>query len=607
MPPLPPPQVIIAAILALIVALMPFLGDSSTGPGSSGTGSERTSTAPSTPVPSPMTPETTTEAPEPEATPDEDVTPRPEATVISGPDIVSVTGNRATGYRVELSGRQQLEVGDPVAVPVTPENPTGVVGRVTAVGENAAGTTFTATAVSLAEVYSEFRISREIPVDLPVSLTPEAFTCDGGAGEFVVEVPDLRATVTLRLDISRETTAVSTGLTGSLSLDAVTDSAVFCSVDPSALPRVTVPVEGPLTLAVGATVSTDSSGPAEMHLTAEEQQTLGAVIVGGRSEPVTTHTLTGASVSAGPADPPGENGVTLSIGGDVALSTGAGSEPGFTVVGDTALSAFPSDRKQDRRCIDVHRQQTLTATTPDRGLLPWTVTPLSERNDSLHAGGSCPGAPDGGQVQLPGGGDVPDSPVGDREVVTTDGPLDALTVATDLRCDPRTADGTPLLSPGPCTTSVTVEGTTYGPAGDESLQLLSRQIRGAGTITRPTVITTRLAAGTTGVYVDQVDTLVRGSAGWATTTAVRNYTDTEQSISVSRVIPCGDDPTAKGSEVGCGGIRTGTRMEAYTLGVTASADGGTAELTWNRTLEPGQSAAFRSRLFFEVPPRSLRS
>ncbi|MCK7678571.1 hypothetical protein M0E84_11100 [Corynebacterium sp. CCM 9186] len=190
--------------------------------------------------------------------------------------------------------------------------------------------------------------------------------------------------------------------------------------------------------------------------------------------------------------------------------------------------------------------------------------------------------------------------------MTTDGPLDALTVATDLRCDPRTADGTPLLSPGPCTTSVTVEGTTYGPAGDEPLQLLSRQIRGAGTITRPTVITTRLAAGTTGVYVDQVDTLVRGSAGWATTTAVRNHADTEQTISVSRALPCGDGPVTGGAEVVCGGPRTGTRMEAYTLGVTASANGGTAELTWNRTLEPGKSAAFRSRLFFDAPSRNLR-
>ena len=95
-----------------------------------------------------MTPDTTTETTEPETTPDEKVTPRPETAVISGPDIVSVTGNRASGYHVELTGQHPLGVGDPVAVPVTPENSTGVVGRVTAVGETATGTTFTATAVS---------------------------------------------------------------------------------------------------------------------------------------------------------------------------------------------------------------------------------------------------------------------------------------------------------------------------------------------------------------------------------------------------------------------------------------------------------------------------
>ncbi|MBI9001024.1 hypothetical protein M0E87_11465 [Corynebacterium sp. CCM 9185] len=598
MPPLPPPQVIIAAVLTLIVTLMPFLGGSSTGTGSSGTESARTSTSPSTPSPSPEPPPETTE---PEPTSEEDVTPRPEATVIDGPDIVSVTGNRVAGYRVELTGRHELGVGDPVAVPVTSANPTGVVGRITGVGETAGGTTFTADAAPLDEVYSEFRISREIPVNLPLSLAPEAFTCDGGSGKFIVDAPDLRAVVTLRLDISRETAAISTELTGSLSLDAATDSAVFCSVDPSALPRATVPVEGPLALTVGATVASDSSGPAEVHLSATEKQVLGAVVVGARSEPVTAHTLTGVAVSAGPADPPGEDGATLSLGSDVGLSTGTGSDPGFAVVGDTALSVFPAERNRNRYCFDVRRQQTVTVAT-DRGLIPWTVTPLSERNDSRHAGGSCSGTADGGPIQLPGGGHIPDSPVGDREVVTTGGPLDELTVTTDLRCDPRSTSGGALLSPGPCATRVTVDGATYGAGSDEPLRLLSRSIRGEGTVERPIVITTRLAVGAIGVYVDQVDTLVRGSAGWATTTAVRNRTDVDHRISVTRAIPCSNGAVVGGSStVAC----DRARLEAYSLGVTASVDEDTAGLIWERSLRPGKSAAFRSRLFFDVPAHEI--
>ncbi|MCK7638393.1 hypothetical protein [Corynebacterium pygosceleis] len=603
MTPLPPPPIVIAAVLAVITAMLAsFTGGSSEVPGSSrGMHPEQTSDVSDPPTSSttPGTPRDPTE-PEPEPAPVEKVTPRPETTVLGDRSIVNVAGNRADGYRIELHGRHELRVGAPVVVPVTDRNPTGVVGRVTGVEHTATGTTFTAEAAPLDAAYTEFRISREIPVDLPVILTPDAFTCDGSPSEFHLDAPGLRAVVTLRLDVSRETAAVSTALTGPLTLDAATGAAVFCTVDPSRLPRSVIPVEGPLTLTVGATVSADATGPADVHVTATEEQTQGAVIVGARSLPVTEHRLRDVSATTGDGTVAGEDGVALTLGGAVALSTGPRSVPGLTVAGDTTLSVFPSDRSGNRRCTDIHRQQTVTVDTPDRGLLPWSVTPLSERNDTLLAAGSCPGGPTHHPLPLPGGGDLPNSPVGDREVVTVDGPLDTVTVTGDLRCEPHSADGVPLLPAGPCTTRVTVDGVTYGP-GAEPLRRLSRTVRGDGTVDSPLIVTTRLTVGRLGVYVDQVDTLVRGSAGWASTVTVRNSTDTGRDVSVTRAVPCtGGDPTGQPAGATCDAGGHTARIEAYTLGVARATGDDTVELTWNRFLAPDRSAAFRSRLFFDV-------
>lgn len=145
--------------------------------------------------------------------------------------------------------------------------------------------------------------------------------------------------------------------------------------------------------------------------------------------------------------------------------------------------------------------------------------------------------------------------------------LASVTISPDLNCDVQTnvdANGS-FFGDDACATLFSVDGTMYGPAnipagpGFGNLTPVSQNTSGDGTESSPTVVTTVVDLGSTGITATETDTWAVGATSFTTSVEVDNGDSTAHSVIVYRAGDCyfNDSDAGFGEVGGLAGLPAG--------------------------------------------------
>ncbi|MCK7675374.1 hypothetical protein [Corynebacterium pygosceleis] len=523
--------------------------------------------------PDAVTPLTPSEPLVPSIVPGPDTYVAPNHAVISS----TATGTGSDVTLLNIAADQAPAIGGYFVVNLSQNVTTGVIGRVTDVSVADSGLLkVTSVPVPIMEAYDEFVINTEVDITdaiivdsgttgtdergsgngkLPLNVPGNAWECTGDPGfELGLTGGDISIVVHLEFDPKARYMKFYTVTRTNVGAEASFGAGVSCTVDNNWIPEAFIPVGGPLGVTVGPEATFSTSGRVRLEASFEELSRQGYEINGDRYRVIRTINNDEATVTA-------EGEVETKLGFQV--RAGVGLEFGFIKAGiamgigpelvlsvrNFTIEVTSDDSIETKSCtveVSARFKGSIIGRAEIRWITGWEVKHEVSLGERIHLLNICSDAetttaPPTSPPHEPEPGDEPAEPGGQY---TRPGELTGLTVDQHLKCSVQSPeDGRSVFYDGDaCATNIRVDGVTYGwnyKGGTEPLTPVSGPtVHGSGTATDPMVIRTSVAAGDTGVVLDQEDFFIEGSGSYKTTIRVRNTGTTEHDVILYRVADC---------------------------------------------------------------------
>lgn len=564
--------VISAAVISVTACQPPDTGSS--GPGSSSSASITSTTMPTENEPGTTTPGTTTAAPPTSAEPTgpfepvdpgapsdwepenigNNIVPKPTTIVAAPGNVLSVTGDPSSAQSVVLAPGQAVPaVGGFLSVGIDQGTPSGVLGRVTAVATSDSGvTTVEIVPATIEDAYDAFQVNNVVTLDDAVSFDPGesnpgarsgpsrspslsksvsvgAFDCTTEGGITASARFDFgQQTAQVTFDAFRRYLRVTLELRPTLATEIGITAGTSCTLKDSVTPKVFVPVAGPFGIEFKPTLSisvrANTTLTSEMTLVA----TSGFEVSESRiralaSAPRFEQTFDVRSDTVGADVFLGLKG-SLTLAGRVSAGFLAGPQVDFDAVRQSgcfrATGAVTIGAFIEANLITSNWSARLATTTPQR----------------VEIATACRGT--GGTTATSTPPTTTDPPAPEPPVIVP-GQLTNLQILPSLQCSIESpTDGRSVFYAGTnCGTHLAIDGTTYGFIGSPYTVISGPSVTGTGSAADPLVIRTSVAAGDTGVTLDQIDTFVEGSSLYNTAITVNN-SGQARAVVLSRAADC---------------------------------------------------------------------
>lgn len=558
-------------------------------------------------------------------------------------------------------------VGEILVVNVTASTPIGVVGRVSQfIALDNGLVELTVEAVTLAEAYEDFSFDVDFTLrdaiiydagDVAMN-APQAFARSAGSPS-TMSIPPLASQWTCE---SGRDPRVEMGsvmeIKGKAQFDLWDRYAKFeleqkndlyvellgaleekCELSEDILPRVWIPIWGPLGFELGPEVSLTASATGGVKLSVNTTTTVGAVFDGNESKPIyrpSSQPLTPSVEGKASAD------VFVGLKGALKGEIGVADAGLFVQGGPGLVAEVVSGPRLDELCLQADLYGALTAGIEAEvkwiwdweAKLPGTTLVKLSIYDGCPEGRDEPGDSTGESAQ-------PTRPVPPQdEFYTRPGELTNLTIYPQLatRID-STEDGRSVYYGNYWAgTNIAVGGRSYGVASDWVYKdngfevLASPTVTGSGAPWDPFVVTTTVRAGDSGLVIDQLDVFEDLTGRYHTVISVRNTSEVAQDFVLYRAADCylnrNDYGTGAVFDGGASCIATDGRRITLTDGsgdVRSAAgrydaiwnavvdgtefaneatpghyDNGMG-ISWSRTIAPGASMNFTSTFQLEEP------
>ncbi len=491
------------------------------------------------------------------------VVPRPETVVAEPGTVLSITGDPTTSQVVVLAPDQRVpEIGGFLAVDIDQDNPLGALGRVVAINQTPGGATaVTIEPALLDEAYEVFQVNSTysmadavqfesgaggdgatpepesrrgpaIPASLNKLMDTSMFQCDGDKTGLTLSneltLADLR--VTIQFDMASRYFRTVVDLEPKAVLKLEVAGVLSCKVKPERMPRVRIPIAAVFGVNFKPVVSFSFKAGLDVTATNSVIASEGVEFSNGRSRSVHRAPIWETSIDfalAGKASTFVGLSGAFDMGGRATAGIEVGPEISFEV-NTTGLCLDTSGGVKVGGVLDL-----------DLVLFRWhqelTLLRLGDRLLVTRCSDDPTGPP---TTSAPVTTTPPTTtpPLG----VLVPGSLTNLRIDQNLRCSVISpTDGRSVYYGGnSCGTAVFVNGTTYGATGSAFTPVSGPTSTGDGSGGNPQIIRTTVAAGDTGVQIEQIDTFVEGSGSYNTTINVRNTLAEPVDVKLYRAADC---------------------------------------------------------------------
>ncbi|GCE39590.1 conserved repeat domain protein [Rhodococcus wratislaviensis] len=482
-----------------------------------------------------------------------EIVPKPQTVVAAAGTVLSISGDPNASQVVVLAPGQAIPaVGGFLAVDVDQDAPDGALGRVQSTGQNPSGSSaVTITPARIDEAYEVFRVNETVTLDDAVRYDAGAtdpnsrsgpsvgakikknanvgmFECKSTAGlEFTVDFDFNTITTNIVFDAFAQYLRVTTEIAPQISAALKAAGATECTSRNSSMPSAWLPVAGPVGILFRPKVELKFDAELEVSAGLGVTGKRGIEISGARARAVSgvtpwtkelrTTLSGGASAFVGLEAP-------ISLGGRASAGFSAGPRASFEASADGCVEAFGGVRINGFVEVDLFIANWRAQLD---GIVVGTTSLTRACEDDP--------APTTQPTTTPPPTTIPTEP----DIVP--GSLTGLQIDAMLRCrvdSPR--DGRSVFyGNNSCGTHAAVNGVVFGGlVGSPWTPVSGPADSGAGTAADPRVVRTSVAAGESGVSLDQVDTFVENASSYATTITVRNTGSSAARVVLYRAADC---------------------------------------------------------------------
>lgn len=584
------------------------------------------------------------------------IIPKADTVVAEPGDVVSVSGEFGEIQTVlYFSSDRHPSVGGFFAVNSGPGVPNGTVGKVVSVEAADGGMLRVALeAATITDAYAVFQINTTVRLEDNVLYVPgegeaqsrsagprtgfplsnKLISCKNDSGvELAVNGSIGNLSAAVQFDANAKYSRVTISSSQSLDVSLTGSGSAKCEKAPVGMtPEAIIPVGGPFSVKVGPAMSLAAKFEVKAELGYQAERTDGVEFSDGRARPVSSSRTTYSDVEglSGSAKAEFFAGASASLGLHSKVANA-----GVAVEGGPNLTASLSSAKPT--CAELELAAAVKGSLQANLLFAsWKAELTLGKYGISVLGPYCPSDPaNPGTTPAPTPTPEPELPPETRP-----GALTNLQIGTNLDCrvDSPTDNRSVYYGSTSCGSHLAVDGQTFGYVGSSFIPAGAQSSTGAGTALSPTVITSAVVAGQSGLELKQVDTFIDGSDNYLTSLAVTNTGSAAKQVTLYRAADCylsnsdfgtgavtdrsASCVSANGRQISWTDLSGGASFqEAFYSTIwnvvrTGQPFNGTARtdnhdngagLSWTFTVEPGQTVTRKSRFSLLEPATVAQS